>query len=183
MSKVSVFKFRMNNQNATLASNIVRKFTETRGMVFYPEMKCFLTGNPNMDNTAKDTALSVGASIAASALTGGAVGIAYNTILRGLECQIVGDELILKAFIYSPKSKMRSIIHSTMNNTQAGALYYGDLKANLFKELQSFNIVLIGSDTEKIHDGAEARVLKKVFIIFAIMLAICAIAIYFVIQA
>lgn len=182
MSKVSVFKFRLNGQSQEIANNIVRKYVESRGMVFYQEMNCFLSGNPNTNNTAKDVALSAGLSAAASLATGGATTIAVSTLLKGLECQIVGDELLIKCFIYNPKGKLKNIIHSAFNNTQTGALYLGDLKANLFKELNAANIPLIKTETEKINDGAEGRVLKKVLLIFLIMILICAALVFIVLQ-
>lgn len=180
MSKVSVFKFSLNGQSNENINNIIQNYINSRGLYYNQEKRCYLTGRPS--NTTKDVAISAGLSAAATVLSGGTTVIVKNTLQRGFEYYFNGNELIIKAFIYNAKGDAKYIMHSVMNNSKAGAMYYADFKTNLLNSLQTNNVTLVSTETEKIKDGSEGRLAKKLIIIFLSMIAVVTIAVALIIN-
>ncbi|MBQ6323912.1 MAG: hypothetical protein IJI22_03665 [Bacilli bacterium] len=179
MSKKSIFKFRLNNpeQESNIVNQIINNYLNSRGFFYNSEKSCYTTGTPTKEENISNAALSAGVSIAATAITGNAVGISYNKIERGFEYKMNGNELIIKAYLITKNGT--SFIHSTFNNSQAGAIYYGDLKNNLFKQLANNNIQLASKEVEKINDGSEGKVVK-VLLLYFLVLALVAASVIFI---
>ena len=180
MSKISVFKFNINDtseMSIETTKKIIMEYLSLRGFFFNNEKMCYTTGEPNKMDEAKNIALSIGASVAATAVTGGRV-TTINTVQRGFEYNILNNTLIIKAYLINNKLNSKSFIHSTFNNSPAGASYYSDLQVNLFKNLATNNVLLTSTEVETINDGSEKKGFKIVAIIFLIMIAIIALTFY-----
>lgn len=174
MSKISVFKFNINNYNSNDSTNIIHKiigeYLGTRGFHYEQESNSYRTGNPSQQNFNKNMATAVGTALTSAALTGGTRAVTVRSIDRGFEFQIKGNELLIKAYLIDNMYNSKSYIHSAFNNTNAAPYYYGDLKNNLFKKLKESNIVHVSTEVEKINDGSNKKYLKILLIIFSIMI-------------
>ena len=168
MSKLSVFKFKLNGQNADNITYMINNYLTSRGFVFNQEANAYLTQRPN--DTAKNMAASAGLSAVASIATGSATAIAIYSFQKGFEFNIIGDDLIIKCYIYNQKYKSKNPIHITYNNSQAGSLYISDLKHSLFEELKNSNVTLMKTESEKINDGSSKRIMIRLLIVFGIMI-------------
>lgn len=180
MSKISVFKFNLNGQNTDNIINLITNYLTTRSFSYDEILKCYITGKPISD--AKNIALSAGLSAVASIASGGATAVAMSNVQRGFEYYINGNDLIIKCYIYTSTSKSKNPIHQTFNNTQAGALYYADLKNNLFNDLKNYNVTLMNTEIEKIKDGSSKRVALIIFIILASMILISALLVFIILK-
>ncbi len=169
MSKISVFKFNINgdNQTVSIINQIMNSYLGSRGYAYDNTQNCFATGDSTQRSDAANVALSVGASVLASAVTGGTA-VAFYNVRRGLEYYIDNNVLTIKAFLITKDG--RQMIHSTLNNSRAGASYLGDLKGSLFKALADNGIATYVTATEQINDGSEAKGLKVIFIVFGIII-------------
>ena len=169
MSKMSVFKFSINNdqQTVSIINQIMNSYLGSRGFAYDSMLNCFATGNSTQRSDAANMALSVGASALTSAVTGGTA-IAFYNVRRGLEYYIDNNVLTIKAFLITKDG--RQMIHSVLNNSKAGAMYLGDLKGGLFKALRDNGISTYVTVTEQINDGSEAKALKVIFIVFGIVI-------------
>ena len=171
MSKISFFKFNLNGQNTDNIINLITNYLTTRSFSYDEILKCYITGKPISD--AKNIALSAGLSAVASIASGGATAVAMSNVQRGFEYYINGNDLIIKS---------KNPIHQTFNNTQAGALYYADLKNNLFNDLKNYNVTLMNTEIEKIKDGSGKRVALIIFIILASMILISALLVFIILK-
>ena len=173
MSKVSVFKFNIinNEQNINNINTIIQNYLSSRGFFYNNEKGCYTTGTPTKRDDATNVALSAGVSVASAVLTGGQFGsTVFYSVQHGFEYYIKENQLIIKACIINKNAK--SFIHSTFNNSKAGARYYGDLQGSLFKELKNSNITLQSKEVEQINDGSENKTLKILGIFVLIMICI-----------
>ena len=162
MSKISVFKFNINNnmyESQNIINNIVGEYLRTRGFYYNNEQKCYTTGEPTQSDKATNIAANA-VSLATSMALGASFVHVHQLIQHGLELEINANQLIIKAYLINTKMKSKQYIHSPFNSSNAAPRYYGDLKNNLFKKLQENNIVLVSTEVEKIDDGSEKNFLK-----------------------
>lgn len=171
MSKVSVFRFKINNtEEIDKINQIIDNYLNARRMFYDNEKQCYMTAKPTKQDNIKNAALSTGVSVVASVLTGGVAVFSYNAIQHGFEYQINGNELVIKAYLIVKNAK--KFIHSIFNNSQAGARYYGDLQGTLFKELKNNNVLLTSKEVEKINDGSEFKTVRNILIYFLVLIII-----------
>lgn len=172
MSKISVFKFNINNynsnENSNIIHNIIGEYLGSRGFYYNQEKRCYMTGQPT--STAKNIAVNIGMAVSSAALTGGTRVVGVQSLQRGFEFQINGNQLIIKAYLIDSKFDAKHFIHSTFNNSNAAIYYYSDIKQNLFKKLEANNIIYVSKEVEKINDGSGKKYLKILLIIMGIMI-------------
>lgn len=173
MSKISVFKFNINNNKSiNILNNIIGEYLRTRGFFYNQEKGCYTTGTPTSQDYSKNIAKNVGLAVASAALTGGTRVVGVTLIQKGFEVQINGNQLIIKAYLINNKINSKQHIHSTFNNSNAATYYYVDLKNNLFKILEKNGITYVGKEIEKINDGTEQKTAKILLIIYGILAAV-----------
>lgn len=149
MSKISVFKFHTGNKDKALIEKTVEEYIQTNSLVYNAEENMYTTMKPSKKSDAKNAALSAGATL----LTG--KNTVYYTMGRGLSYDFVNEQLILKACVINWKmNNAKQSIHSAATNSQAGTMFYRDLKEGLFKRLEAEGVTLERKETEKIDDGS-----------------------------
>lgn len=169
MSKISVFKFNLDGKDKMMIKKIVKEYIESKGLVYDDDEKMYTTEKPSKKNDAKNVA----ASAAATALTGRYT--VYYTMGRGIGFEVENNQLIIKACVINHKMKdAKYPIHSSFNNSQAGASFYKELKKELFKKLEEEGIKLTSKEYEKIEDGSGKALAKRLMIIFGCTVAFIA---------
>lgn len=157
MSKVSVFKFDISNvTDQNVISSIIVDYLRKNGFNFNESEQFYIIDSPE-----KQVEENIGAE------TVGTMGKEVNTLFdsRSNPCfsyQIVGNQLIIKAYTVNPLSGIKAYIHSNVNTNMAGKEYYNNLKTNLFTELQKYNVTLVSTEKEKVNDGSSSKLLKTV---------------------
>lgn len=160
MSKISVFKFDLEGKDEIFVEKVVKEYAESKGLVYNGDEKMYTTERPTKKNDAKNVA----ASAAASVLTGKTT--VYYTMGRALGYSIENHQLVIRACVINYKMKdAKYPIHSSFNNSQAGAWFYKELKSELFKKFKEDGIKLTSKEYEKIDDGSEKALAKRLLII------------------
>ena len=172
MSKISVFKFKLNGQNSEMATAAINNYLNLKGFSYVQDTNSYETGKISPEEQAKDVAISTGLSVAATALTAGVRVANINSVQKGFEYSIDGDTLTIKAYIISGKDRIKTVIHTPFKSSQQGNSYMTDLNNNLFKILEGYNITKDSTTEEYINDGSEKSIGLKLAIIFFIMIAV-----------
>lgn len=164
MSKKSVFKFNINNipEARTTIDTIIGNYLKQNGFNYNNDEKCYIIGTPSEEDANKNMAVNI-----ASTLESNILGIKpnlmtiYANIHQCLEYEIVGNQLVIKAYILNAFSNSKLYIHSNINTNMAGKEYYKNLQTDLFTKLQEKNIILVSTETEKVVDGSNSKLFKK----------------------
>ena len=171
MSKISIFKFRMNSTE-TIARELINDYLTSKGFELDNEKQIYLM-KPKIDK--KELILKNVAGAVGSALVGGTYIVsAPYAGSYGFEWSTSNGELIIKAYLYE-KNGYKKHITSKFNNAVPARWYNKDLKANLFKTLEEKGFTYIESSVEKIKDGimsSDAKVLIGLAIFFILLAAI-----------
>lgn len=176
MGKISVFKFNINNDEKIKnnVNDIINKYLISRGLLYDSENSCYTTRKPTKKEKDKNATISMGVSIAATILGGGYISAIIYSVQHAFEYKFTNDQLIIKAYLIDEYG-FKSYIHSSFNNTKAGALYYSDLKHYLFKELENNNVILVSKEVEevkeviKIDDKEASRNRMQLIICFVLL--------------
>lgn len=157
MSKKSVFKFNISNTQETKKTidNIIGNYLEQNEFNYNNNEKCYIIGTPS----EKDANLNMADNILTSMQSHATV--RYTNQHQCLEYEIVGTQLIIKAYILNAFSNYKLYIHSNINSNMECKEYYNNLQTELFDELQQEGIILTSIETEKVVDGSISKLLKK----------------------
>lgn len=176
MGKISVFKFNINNANNTqynnnnYVANIIYSYLNSRGLLYNNERNCFCDAQPTKKDEARTVAANIGIGLVGALF--GTMVIPVTTLFQhGFEFQIVGNELIIKAYTINYKHNVRYAIHNTFNSNQSSITYYNDLRYNLFRALEQNGIMLVSKETEKVTDVGEKHPEIVILIIFGAFMA------------
>ena len=147
MGKISVFRFRLGDgTDENEVKDIIERYLASRGLHYDSTAGVYTTGAPTKEETAKNIAKSVAVSLA-SAAVGGTFGHVYTKTEHCFAYWLDRRELVVKAFLNVRGKKY--FIHSTFNNSAAGANYYSDLKNFLFRALAEKGVEQTGKEVEK----------------------------------
>lgn len=183
MSKVSVFKFKINNivEKTELIDTIISEYLNKNGFNYNSNEKCYMIGNPSEADANKNMALNIASTLERHALDLNPTSVShlsrvYTNIHQCLEYEILGNQLIIKAYTFNAFSSIKAYIHSSINTNMAGKEYYHNLQTELFNELEKNNITLVSVESEKVVDTSNKKLIKKtilfvlpVIIIFTII--------------
>ena len=164
MSKKSVFKFNINNMQdrREIIDTIISNYLSENGFNYNSNENCYIIGNPSEEDANKNMAINVFSTLERSAM-----GLdpkshtLYANIHPCLEYEIVGNQLVIKAYTLNAFSNIKAYIHSNVNTNMAGKEYYNNLQEELFSKLKEKNIILENIEVEKVTDGSGAKLFKK----------------------
>lgn len=183
MSKKSVFKFNISNmqEKKEIIDTIIGNYLSENGFDYNSNENCYIIGTVSEAEADKNMAINVATTLGRQAAgldpTGGAhLSTLYTNIHQCLEYEIVGNELVIKAYTLNAFSNIKAYIHSNVNTNMAGKEYYNHLQKELFSKLKEKNIILENIEVEKVTDGSGSKLFKKtllftlpVIIVFAII--------------
>lgn len=174
MSKKSVFKFNINNiqEKKEIIDTIIGNYLSENGFNYNSDENCYIIGNPSEEDANKNMSINVASTL----VYGSHLSTLYTNIHQCLEYEIVGNQLVIKAYTLNAFSNIKAYIHSNVNTNMAGKEYYNNLQKELFSKLKEKNIVLENIEVEKVTDGSGSKLFKKtllwtlpVIILFAII--------------
>ena len=168
MSKKSVFKFNISNmqEKKEIIDTIISNYLSENGFNYNSNENCYIIGTVSEAEADKNMAINVATTLrrqsAGLNATGGAhLSTLYTNIHQCLEYEIVGNELVIKAYTLNAFSNIKAYIHSSVNTNMAGKEYYNHLQKELFSKLKEKNIILENIEVEKVTDGSGSKLFKK----------------------
>ena len=169
MSKKSVFKFNINNmqENKEVINNIINNYLSENEFNYNSDEKCYVIGTISEEDANKNMTVNVmNAAIQKHVFNLDPTSAAhlsnvYSNIHPCLEYEVVGNQLVIKAYTLNAFSNIKAYIHLSANTNMAGREYYNNLQKELFSKLKEKNIILQNIETEKVVDGSGAKLFKK----------------------
>ena len=162
MSKISVFKFNINNVNKELIENIIKQYLSVGGFVYNYDHKCYMKGI--VDEAQANMKVS---DAVVDQLNGRNVNVTNLQVANSVSCfsyHFTNEQLVINAYIYNSFSGIKSYIQPGINTIYAAKSYYDYINNNLFTVLNNNNVVMVSSEKEKISDGSGMNLFKKTLI-------------------
>ncbi len=190
MSKISIFKFKINRQiDIVFINNIMNNYLYEKGFKYYDKEKCYMNNIPSQEIIdkieSKKSSNNIFVDFYYLILWGRFLDYDYFSYHKCLEYEIDGNYLIIKAYTIDLYSNVKYYIHITPNTSLDGRDFYNDLRNNLFNILNKNNIVLENTETEKINTKEDRPVIRNLFLssmFILIIVVIIAIIIYKIIN-
>lgn len=158
MSKISVYKFDLQNEDRNYIELFVKKYMESTGLIYNKEDNMYETVQPNKNDDVKNVAKSAASTV----LTGRTT--VYYTLGKGLGYEISNNQLTIRAcFINYKMGGMKQPVETW---------FYKELKKDLFKKLEDKGLKFVSKGTEKIDDPKGRAAQKKVLIVCGIIIAL-----------
>ena len=169
MSKKSVFKFNINNvqEKKEIIDTIISNYLSDNGFNYNSNEKCYIIGTVSEAEADKNMAINImNAAVQKHAYdldptSAARLARLHSNIHQCLEYEILGNQLVIKAYTLNAFSNIKAYIHSNVNTNMAGKEYYDHLQKELFSKLKEKNIILQSIEAEKVVDGSGSKLFKK----------------------